>query len=444
MGSWLDGLTGWLTAHPQWLGLAIFLVACVECLAIAGLIVPGTVVLFAVAVLAGHGALSLGQTLLLGYAGGLLGDALSYAIGRRYHQDIKRIPLLARHPQWMESAENYFHRYGVEGLLIGRFIGPLRPMLPLIAGMLEMPLIRFALVSLLAAAGWSIAYLLPGWATGAAFRLPLPPGFWPEAGAVAAGLAIVVGLSINSSLRRHTRATLWVALMSLAMLMALLIGWPYLTHLDNGLMQLVQEHRSEAMDPFVAMTTAMGDFRTQFMLATAVVAILAIHRQWRLFIFAMGAMLGTALCNAGLKMFFARGRPEVLIDPLTSYSMPSGHSSASFALFLTLALLAGFGQAPRMRIMWLVVACIPASMIAASRIYLGVHWPTDVLAGAMLACCLCAASLASSRYFGGSMPAVAGRIWWWIVPVCAAILGWHLFTTLPHAMQHYQYGPQDL
>ena len=62
MGAWLDSLTGWLTTHPQWLGLAIFVVACIECLAIAGIIVPGTVLLFAIAVLAGSGALSLGET----------------------------------------------------------------------------------------------------------------------------------------------------------------------------------------------------------------------------------------------------------------------------------------------------------------------------------------------------------------------------------------------
>ncbi|RMN09962.1 PAP2 super protein/DedA protein, partial [Pseudomonas savastanoi pv. glycinea] len=55
--------------------------------------------------------------------------------------------------------------------MVGRFIGPLRPMLPMIAGMCDMPLPRFAAVSVLAAAGWSIAYLMPGWAAGAAIRL---------------------------------------------------------------------------------------------------------------------------------------------------------------------------------------------------------------------------------------------------------------------------------
>ena len=143
MGPWLDSITGWLTANPQWLGLAVFIVACVECLAIAGIIVPGTVLLFAIAVMAGSGALSLGQTLLLGFLGGLLGDAVSYALGRRFHQNIRRLPLLRTHPEWMNGAESYFHRYGIVSLLVGRFIGPLRPMLPMVAGMCDMPIPRF-------------------------------------------------------------------------------------------------------------------------------------------------------------------------------------------------------------------------------------------------------------------------------------------------------------
>ena len=98
--------------------------------------------------------------------------------------------------------------------------------------------------------------------------------------------------------------------------------------------------------------------------------LLLLCRQWRQAIFAGGVLLCTALANTGTKMFFARVRPEVLTDPLTSYSMPSGHASGSFALFLTLAVLAGRGQPPRMRLTWLLVGCIPALAIALSRVYL--------------------------------------------------------------------------
>jgi hypothetical protein len=85
--------------------------------------------------------LSLGETLLLGFLGGLLGDVLSYALGRHFHQNIRRLP--AHHPEWMAGAETYFQRYGIASLLVGRFIGPLRPMLPMVAGMCDMPLPRF-------------------------------------------------------------------------------------------------------------------------------------------------------------------------------------------------------------------------------------------------------------------------------------------------------------
>ena len=81
MGPWLDSMTGWLTANPQWLGLAIFLLTLLECLAIIGFVIPGTILLFAIAILAGNGALSLGETLLMGLLGGLTGDVLSYTLG---------------------------------------------------------------------------------------------------------------------------------------------------------------------------------------------------------------------------------------------------------------------------------------------------------------------------------------------------------------------------
>jgi undecaprenyl-diphosphatase len=438
MGPWLDSLTGWLTANPQWLAAAVFIVACIECLAIAGLIVPGTVLLFAISVLAGSGALSLGETLLLGLLGGLLGDVVSYLLGRRFHQNIRRLPGLRHHPEWISGAEAYFQRYGIASLLVGRFIGPLRPMLPMVAGMFDMSFPRFIAVSVLAAAGWTVAYLLPGWATGAAIRLPLPEGFWPQAGMVAGSIVVLVGLSINSTLRRHRSATLLITTLSFAILAGVFIGYRHLNQFDQGLMTLIQEHRSSTVDAAAVLVTRLGDFRTQLFASSLLTILLLVARQWRQAIFAGSALLCTALANTGTKWFFARIRPEVLSDPLTSYSMPSGHSSGSFALFLTLAVLAGRGQPPRMRLTWLLLGCLPALSIAMSRVYLGVHWPTDVLAGAMLAACICAASLNLNQR-QTSLSAMSAKVWWLALPALVALFGFFALWHLPKAMERYTY-----
>lgn len=438
MSHWFDTLTLWLSANPQWLGLAIFLLACLECLAIVGLLVPGTVLLFAVAALAGNGALGLSETLLLAFFGGMLGDCLSYALGRYFHQDIGRLPVLRNNPQWLSSAHGYFLRYGVTSLLIGRFIGPLRPMLPMIAGMFDMPFARFFIVSLLAGVGWSVAYMLPGWATGAALRLPLPEGFWTEAGAIVAGVALVVAVSVQGSVRGLRHTSLLTAGACLALLIGLMLSWPHLSPLDQGLLSLVQEHRAPALDTLMVLITRLGDLTTQLAAALLLCLALLVTRQWRTLCLAIGTLLGTALANSALKTLFARSRPDVLLEPLSSFSFPSGHSSAAFAFFLLLGVLAGRGQPPRMRLTWLLLASFPAAAIAGSRVYLGVHWPSDIIAGAILAACICALSLTLVQW-RTALPALPKKTWWLLLPAIIALLGGITTWQLSAGLQLYRY-----
>lgn len=438
MTQWLETVTQWLGHHPEWLALAIVLIACIECLAIVGILIPGTILMFAVAVLAGSGALTLWETLLLAYVGGLLGDALSYAIGRYFHRDIRRLPVLRHNPQWLSSAEGYFQRYGVASLLIGRYIGPLRPMLPMVAGALNMPPVRFMAISMLAAAGWSVAYMLPGWATGAALRLPLPENFWPQAGAVAAAVAIVAALSIQGTLRQVRHASLLAAVASLTLCAALMISWPFLNQLDQGLLTLLQAQRTASLDSLMVLITRLGDLHTQLIAALVLCLVLLATRQWRALYLAIGATLGTALANTALKTLFARSRPDVLLDPLSSYSFPSGHSSAAFAFFLLLGLLAGRGQPPRWRLTWLLLASLPATAIALSRVYLGVHWPSDIIAGAALAAGICALSLALAQW-RTPLPALPAKVWWLMLPAVIAVLGGMATWQLSAGLLLYRY-----
>src|SRR5580698_1733173 len=102
--------------------------------------------------------------------------------------------------------------------------------------------------------------------------------------------------------------------------------------------------------------------------------------------FAAGSVAGGMVVSVLLKYVFQRSRPEIV--PHVAYaagaSFPSGHSMMSALTYLTLAaLLARSQERKRLKAFFFLLAVLITSMVGASRVYLGVHWPTDVLAGWM-------------------------------------------------------------
>ncbi|MCT7233079.1 hypothetical protein, partial [Salmonella enterica] len=80
--------------------------------------------------------------------------------------------------------------------------------------------------------------------------------------------------------------------------------------------------------------TLLGEFKNMFVASALFSVLLLLAREWRHALF-VGITLGmAAVINTATKLFFARSRPEILTDPLSSFSMPSGHSSGAFAFFL--------------------------------------------------------------------------------------------------------------
>ena len=94
------------------------------------------------------------------------------------------------------------------------------------------------------------------------------------------------------------------------------------------------------------------------------------------------ALLGATLLSAGLKQWLHRPRPELVphLARVTSLSFPSGHAMVSSAVYLTLAIMLGEAQ-PALRRYFVGLAVTLVVLIGCTRIYLGVHWPSDVLAG---------------------------------------------------------------
>lgn len=438
MNEFLQTALEWSNSSPYWLGAAIFITALLECLALVGVILPGVVLMFGLAVIAGSSSLGLPSLLILAWLGGLSGDFLSYALGYRLQNKVPKLPLLRSHPQWIANAEIHFERYGALSLLLGRFIGPLRPILPLVAGMLSMPFARFTTVSIIAAAGWAVAYTLPGWMVGAAFELSPPAGFWLQATWITACLGACAGLVIFGCLRGWRTSSLISATVSAIALLTLMLSWQHLSVFDNYLHNLSQILRTSWLDHTMVLVTRLGDFSTQFIVSLTLCALLVIFRQFQAFFFASSTLVTVAISNYLLKHFFERARPSVLLEPLQSFSFPSGHSASGFAFFLVVGVLASRQQPQRWRVIWLLTALIPAVAIALSRVYLTAHWPTDILAGGLLASMICSITLALIQ-LRQPIAALNKKHWQIITPTLVltftALLSWNL----PAALQMYAY-----
>ncbi len=171
MAELFQQLLHWVNANPGWAGAVVFLMAFAESLAIVGMAVPGVAVLFTVGALIGAGALDFWPMVAWAVAGAILGDGISFWLGRRYQQQLTRLWPFSRHPETLERGIAFFHKYGGKSVVIGRFFGPVRAVIPLVAGMMEMPPNRFLFANVLSALGWAPAYLLPGMVFGASLEL---------------------------------------------------------------------------------------------------------------------------------------------------------------------------------------------------------------------------------------------------------------------------------
>lgn len=438
MNEFLQTVLEWSNSSPYWLGAAIFITAFLECLALVGIILPGVVLMFGLAVITGSSSLGLPSALILAWLGGLSGDFLSYALGYRLQNKVPKLPLLRTHPQWIASAEIHFERYGALSLLLGRFIGPLRPILPLVAGMLSMPFARFSMVSIIAAAGWAVAYTLPGWMVGAALDLSPPQGFWLQATWVVGCLSVCAGLAIFVCLRGWRISSLVSATLSGIALLVLMLNWQHLSVFDNYLHDLSQLTRTPWLDHTMVVITRLGDFSTQFIVSFILCILLLLFRQFQALLFAGSTLATVAVSNYLFKHFFERARPSILLEPLQSFSFPSGHSASGFAFFLVLGVLASRQQPQRWRVLWLITALMPAISIALSRVYLTAHWPTDILAGGLLASVICSLSLMLIQ-IRQPITALRKKHWQIIIPTLALALAALLSWNLPTVLQMYAY-----
>lgn len=152
--------------YAWWSGPIIGLLAFCESLVVIGLFVPAIATMVAVGGLIGAGLVAPAPVFACAAIGAILGDWISYALGRSVGPAIYRHRWLRGHRLAFARARLFFRRHGFIAVLLGRFLGPIRSTVPVVAGAVQMPHIPFQTANILSALLWVPALLLPGYFAG--------------------------------------------------------------------------------------------------------------------------------------------------------------------------------------------------------------------------------------------------------------------------------------
>jgi undecaprenyl-diphosphatase len=427
----------WVADNPQWAYLAVFVVAAGESLIVVGLILPGVVLMFGFGALVATGAIGLGQTLAWAAAGAVVGDGVSFWIGRHFHQRLRTIWPFNHHAALINRGVDFFHHHGVKSVVLARFIGPLRPILPAVAGMLDMSPRRFFAANVASALLWAPAYTLPGVVFGAALGLAAEVagrlavlllvlvslmwfGLWlvrvsyrlvqPRAGFL---LARTLDWSRRHPLTQplaaavldptHPEARGLAVLLLLLAVTSALIAWlagGWLAGLDLYLHAGLQQLRTPVADRVLAfVVTGLGDAIVLSSVLAAGCAWLTLRGRCNAALHWLAASLSAFALTRLLKAAIDAPRPSDVFEATSAAAFPGAHTSLAIAVYGFLAVLVARELTLPRRWMPYIGAALLVIPIAFSRLYFGLDWLSDVLAGvAMGLACVALFGIAYRRH----------------------------------------------
>lgn len=210
MDGFIGGLGQFISDNQVWAGPIVGLIAFGESLAVVGMLIPATAIMLAIGGLIGAGIIDPVPVLIGAVIGAVIGDILSYFLGWWLGRRVIHQWPLNKYRSHIAQARLMFRKYGFAAVFFGRFFGPVRCTVPLVAGMMSMDQKRFQTANVTSAIVWAPVMIAPGWLAGRGAGMFSHLGgsgwIWMAVGlTVVATIASIVGIRMMRARPKHER-----------------------------------------------------------------------------------------------------------------------------------------------------------------------------------------------------------------------------------------------
>jgi membrane protein DedA with SNARE-associated domain len=161
--AWTDALTTFVKEHRTWAPPIVLVLAFCESLAFISLVLPFWTILIGIgAIYNSTGSSDFWLIVTAAAVGAALGDWLSFWLGYHYQEQISRMWPISKYPNLLPNGHKFFEKWGPWAILLGRFSGPLRASVPIVAGVVKMPTGIFQIANWASAVVWAFSLMLFG------------------------------------------------------------------------------------------------------------------------------------------------------------------------------------------------------------------------------------------------------------------------------------------
>lgn len=356
---------------------------------LAGFFLPGDSLLFTTGLLVSQGTIGVPIWVVVPLAAvaAVVGDQVGYGVGRRYGPRVlKRPRSRLLDPAHLDRARSFFDRHGPKAVVLARFVPIARTFTPVAAGAGQMRYRTYLAYNVVGGVAWCTTMLLAGYLLGGV------PVLRNHIELIVIGIVIASLLpAVLPVLRAHgVKVAHWlVGACAVAATAGVIVLADAATEQDGvathdpAIASTVTTHRSTFLSHAANAASFVGSEASVAVLAAGVLLVLAGRRRFAEAVVLAVGMAGAAAVVLVLKHFVDRARPSATLRlgaPDATPSFPSGHASMTAAFVGLLAWVVWPHLSRAARVATVAGAVLASLAVGASRIYLGYHWTTDVLA----------------------------------------------------------------